>query len=62
MKLYFDSWEEVEELNQKLTEIDRAERPEMYEYEGSVWCAPEFDEEQQKWYVLTWIQVQTQMQ
>jgi hypothetical protein len=55
MKLYFDSWEEVEELNQKLTEIDRAERPEMYEYEGSVWCAPEFDEEQQKWYVLTWI-------
>lgn len=53
VRKYFDNWEDAEKLNQELTEIDRQERPELYEYEGSVWCEPQQENEQ--WYVITWI-------
>lgn len=53
-RVYFDTFKEANEFNLKLTEIDKKERPELYQFEGSEWCEPQFDEERKQYWVLTW--------
>jgi len=53
IRQYFDTYEQAQELNVKLTKIDKQERPELYVFEGSTWCEPQPEDD--KWWVLTWL-------
>lgn len=52
VRRYFDSKEDADALNEQLTAIDKEERPELYETEGSTWCAPQWDDDKGQWFVF----------